>query len=167
MQRAVAHCHLMVVRGHVDSSGTSGWRGTKVWKTAILSTRGCTLEQRRQSDAAAAPAPAGMIVLGDVLGGFRDAEWSEGVCPASAKPDVKFFVRERRAQHFPLAFQCEGPRRCDLELNKSPGTCKFSFRSWENPVEKVKQCTYTVPRNQNVLRCFPWWDDFWKGTALP
>ena len=38
-----------------------------------------------------------MIVLGDVLGGFRDAEWSEGVCPASAKPDVKFFVRERRA----------------------------------------------------------------------
>ena len=26
MQRAVAHCHLMVVGGHVDSSGTSGRR---------------------------------------------------------------------------------------------------------------------------------------------
>ena len=38
------------------------------------------------------------------------------------------------------------PHGRDLELNKSPATCMFAFRSWENPVEKVKYCTYTVHR---------------------
>ena len=53
-------------------------------------------------------------------------------------PSEQWPQHERRPQHFPLAIQCEGPQRCDLELNKSPGTCMFTFRSWENPVEKVK-----------------------------
>ena len=48
------------------------------------------------------------------------------------------------AHDFFEASQWVVPHGRDLELNKSPGTCMFAFRSWENPVEKVKQCTYTV-----------------------
>ena len=42
--------------------------------------------------------PLGMMhsVLGDVLRGFCESDWSEALCPQSAKADTKFFIRERR-----------------------------------------------------------------------